>query len=163
MWEGHSEYLPMTKQRRIGILMALMLGITAISGFAQPINPPPNASNLWYNEYVFLPGGYRQMAKTMAATNETFRLALRYIGEQRRGKNPPPLPPGLTQSDISNALYMVTIWPLTMAPKKINFYGKIVDENGQAVAGATAHFEWEIPITNRSAVDLEDWPRTSTN
>ena len=153
----------MTKHRRIGILMALILSIATISGFAQPVNPPPNVSNLWYNEYVFLPGGFRGMAKTMAATNETFRLALRYIAEERAHKNPVQLPAGLTQSDISNAEYMVSLWPLTMVPKTMNFYGKVVDETGKPVADATAHFEWEKPVTNRNVMELKEWPRISTN
>ncbi len=111
----------MSKQRSVSTLTALVLSIAKFSGFAQPANSAVKESNLWFNELIFLPGGFRQMAKTISATNETFRLALRYIGEERAGKKPSLLPAGLTESDISNAEYMVSFLSINSPAKKNEF------------------------------------------
>jgi len=103
------------------------------------------------------------MAKTISATNENFRLALRYIGAERARQKPPKLPDGLTQSDISNAEYMVSLWPLILPPKPMAFYGKVVDENGRPVAGVVAHFQWDNPSTNINALKFRKWPQISVD
>ncbi|MGC3960489.1 MAG: carboxypeptidase-like regulatory domain-containing protein [Verrucomicrobiota bacterium] len=146
-------------QRMIGFYVALTLSISVFSGLAQQ---PPNASNLWYNEFVFLPGGLRGMAKTITATNETFRQALLYVGAAQAGRTPPKLPDGLTQSYISNVEYQVFTWPLIVPPRPIEFYGRVVDEKGNPVTGAVAHFEWDGTVTNKNAMELRDWPKIST-
>src|ERR1700733_335656 len=147
-----------------GSFMVLILYGTTFCGLAQPTAISTlNRSNLWFNEFVFLPGGSRGLAKAISATNENFRLALRYIGEERAGQPSPKLPNGITQSDISNVGYMVYVWPTIVPPKPINFYGKVVDENGQPVAGASVHFEWDGTVTNRNAAAFRDWPRISVD
>jgi len=40
--------------------------------------------------------------------------------------------------------------------RPINFYGKVVDENGQPVIGASAHFEWDGNATNKQAMDWNE-------
>jgi hypothetical protein len=145
--------------------LTALVCVVSCCGSAQPANDANfnNWSNAWYNEFVFLPGGSRIVAKRMSATNETFRLAIRYIAESRSGHTPPQLPEGLTQSDISNAEYKVSIWPMVIPPRIINFYGKVVDENGQPVAAATAHFEWDGTATNKNALDFSDVPKISSD
>lgn len=101
------------------------------------------------------------MAKTISATNETFKQALLYIGAARAGHTPPKLPDGVTQSDISNVEYQVYTWPMIVPPRPIEFYGRVVDENGEPIAGATAHFEWDGTVTNRNAMEIRDWPKVS--
>lgn len=135
--------------------MMTALSASTFSSFAQPAtNSTSPGSNLWFNEFIFLPGGFRSMAKTISATNETFRLALRYIGTVQAGNTPPKLPDGLTQLDISNAQYQIFTWPLYNPPKPINFYGQVVDENNRPVAGATGHFEWDDTTTNKHSSEV---------
>jgi hypothetical protein len=145
--------------------MTAVFSIVSCCGSAQPANETNfnSWSNAWFNEFVFLPGSSRIVAKRMSATNETFRLAIRYIAESRSGHTPPQLPDGLTESDISNAEYKISIWPMVIPPRIINFYGKVVDENSQPVAGATAHFEWDGTATNKNASDFSDVPKISAD
>ena len=103
------------------------------------------------------------MAKTLSATNETYRLALRYIGESRGGHAPPKLPAGLTSQDVSNVNYIISEWTMTVPQRPINFYGKVVDENGLPVAEATAHFQWDGTVTNKNAMQFRDWPKISAD
>src|SRR6476659_7269640 len=123
--DGNPRVFFMGKQRVLGFCMALTLSISAFRAFAQQ---PPNASKLGFNEFVFLPAGFRGMAKTLSATNEPFRQALLYIGAARAGHTPPRLPDGVTQSEISNVEYKVFTWPMIVPPKPIDFYGRVVDE-----------------------------------
>lgn len=93
------------------------------------------------------------MAAAMSATNETFRLALRYIGEVQAGHRPPKLPDGVSVTDISNVNYTITIWSWKTPSRPINFYGKVVDENGEPVVGASVHFDWDGSATNTDAME----------
>src|SRR5581483_5261370 len=147
---------------RASAVLVLVLSLMTVRSFAQQGTLPPlNTSNLWYNEFVFLPGGFRAMAKTIAATNDTFRRSLLYIGASRAGHPSARLPEGITQSDISNTEYQVYTWPVIMPPRTISFYGKVVDEQGMPVAGATAHFSWDGTVTNKNIMEWRDWPTIS--
>lgn len=136
----------MFRQHLVLFGTAVSLGLFVFSGFAQQ---EVAASNAWFKEFVFLPGGARGIAKTISATNENFRQAMLYIGAVQAGRTPPKLPAGLTQADISNAEYRVFTWPQVIPPNPILFYGAVVDENLKPVAGATAHFEWDTGISTK--------------
>ena len=122
-----------------------------------------NNANPYLDEFIFLPGGFRRMAATISATNETFRLALRYIGEVHGGHRPPKLPKGVTIADVSNVNYMISVWSMTIPPRPINFYGKVVDENDQPVSGATAHFIWDGGVTNNNPRPFTDTGKISAD
>jgi uncharacterized repeat protein (TIGR03803 family) len=122
-----------------------------------------NNVNPYLDEFIFLPGGFRRMAATISATNETFRLALRYIGEVHGGHRPPKLPKGVTIADVSNVNYMISVWSMTIPPRPINFYGKVVDENDQPVAGAIAHFIWDGGVTNNDPRPFTDTGKISAD
>jgi len=50
---------------------------------------------------------------------------------------------------------------MTVPPRPISFYGKVVDENDQPVVGAIAHFQWDGTVTNKNALELKDDPKIS--
>jgi uncharacterized repeat protein (TIGR03803 family) len=155
---------------RINPLMSMLRGegtaTTSPSGVSRTVTNATigsNNANLYLDEFIFLPGGFRQMAKTISATNETFRLALRYIGEIQAGHRPPELPKGVTIADVSNAVYIVSVRSMMIPPRPINFYGKVVDENDQPVAGATAHFVWDVGATNNVPRPFTDTGKISAD
>jgi len=138
-----------------------MFCIASVCGFAQPSTNSilrANSSNQYFKEFGFLPGGLRSMAATISATNENFRQAVKYIDAIRTGQWPPKLPDGVTQADVSNAYYRILIWPSIIPQRPINFYGKVVDENGLPVIGVVVHFEWDGISTNISATDWNETP-----
>jgi hypothetical protein len=122
-----------------------------------------NKTNPYLDEFIFLPGGFRRMAATISATNETFKLALRYIGEVRGGHRPPKFPKGVTMANVSNVNYMISVWSMTIPPRPINFYGKVVAENDQPVKGATAHFIWDGGVTNNNPRPFTDTGKISAD
>ena len=114
-----------------------------------------------------------------AKTNKTFAQAMSYILAEMAGHKLENLPPGLDQSDISNAYFHIFLAPQMAHASKtaqsnpsttslstasgdtqvtdlsntvqrwseqvqhpIEFYGKVVDDNGQAVQGANIEFIW---------------------
>ena len=58
---------------------------------------------------------------------------------------------------------MVSVWSMTTPPRPINFYGKVVDENDQPVAGATAHFVWDGGVTNNIPRPFTDAGKVSAD
>lgn len=144
-------------------LITLAVGAATFCGFGQPATNANLGANEFLDKFIFLPGGFRNMAATLSATNDAYRLALRYIGETRGGQKPVKLPEGITQLDVSNVQYKVLSWSMMMPPRPITFYGKVVDENGQPVAGATAHFEWDGTVANKNAMEFKDVPKISAD
>lgn len=144
-------------------LLILLLVASTFAGVGQAATNATPSANEFYDKFIFLPGGFRQMAAILSATNETYRLALRYIGETRGGQKPVKLPTGITQSDVSNVQYKVLTWSMLLPPRPINFYGKIVDEKSNPVAGATAHFEWDGRATNRHMLEWSDSPQPKSS
>jgi hypothetical protein len=149
----------------ICFLLGLTLTIVSPLDFAQSQSNSPatgKTSNPYFDKFVFLPGGSRSLAAAMSATNETFRSVLHYMGEVHAANRLIKLPPGITQSDVSNVQYILFTWPQTVQPRQINFYGKVVDESNQPVAGATAHFAWHGTVTNENVVEFIASSREST-
>lgn len=133
-----------------------MVSVVTFRGFAQPVTNSTlgtNSANPYWDNFIFLPGGFRPMAATMSATNETFKLALKYINDVQARHRPAKLPDGLTPADVSNVTYIIAIWSWKIPPRPINFYGKVVDENGQPVIGANVHLEWDGSATNTDAME----------
>ncbi|MBI3881608.1 MAG: carboxypeptidase regulatory-like domain-containing protein [Verrucomicrobia bacterium] len=91
-------------------------------------------------------------------TNTNDLHAMQYIVAIMAGHKPEKLPPGLTPEYVSNVYFKVFIAPNIIPQKPINFWGKVLDENGEAVSGARAHFKVIGASTNQPAEtdDLSD-------
>lgn len=94
----------------------------------------------------------------MSKTNTHFARAVGYIVAEMAGHKPEKLPTGLTQGDISNAYYHMFIAPQlartakpTTQSKPIEFYGQIVNQNSQPVAGVQVHLRWTDTSANGSS------------
>jgi uncharacterized repeat protein (TIGR03803 family) len=99
----------------------------------------------------------------ISGTNKAFGLAMQYAWEIRTGHRPPKVPDGITRADISNAIYLVSLWAMSVPPEPINFYGKVVDENDQPITGATAHFVWDGGVTNMNPRSFTDTGKISAD
>ncbi len=149
----------MKKQRSIKYFLGGLVAFAGIVTFAQSqTNSATTTKRIdpYTDDRVFT-----EIAGTNAAENETLKKALKFIGEFHSTQQRPLLPPGLTQSDISNAQYKVIVWQSTVPPKPINFYGKVLDESNEPVSGAIVHFSWDGTVTNRNTLEFRDWPTIS--
>ncbi len=100
----------------------------------------------------------------ISGTNRAFERTLEYVLEVRQTRQRPlKLPDGVTIADITNASYMVSVWSMTTPPRPISFYGKVVDENDQPVAGATAHFVWDVGVTSNIPRPFTDTGKKSAD
>ena len=84
-----------------------------------------------------------QKLEAYGATNENFAPAIQFFMATLQGHQPTELPAGVTPEEIATAAHMVFPAANLIVDKPIFFYGKVLDEKGQPVAGAKIHFQWK--------------------
>jgi NHL repeat len=124
-------------------LTLALIGLATCASGQNPVVSPQNRPP----HYASAP----QEIQAFAATNSTFALAVDYLVATLDGRQPDHLPDGVSPKDIYNAMRVV--FPKANIPfdQPINFFGMVLDERDQPVAGANVQLQWTGFLIHGSA------------
>ncbi len=132
-------------------ILLLLAGMMTRHVYAQPYRS-------WQNAPVETISS-RQEIEAYTATNKTFAPAIAYYMAALNGKQPTQLPEGVTPADIAKAVHLAFPKADVTFDAPINFYGRVVDESNEPVAGANIHFEWSgMFVRERNTADVVSDP-----